>query len=73
LQLRRHDEGRFEALAATPVNEVWGVGRRISAQLNEGGYPDSAGPGPLDTATIRKWSVVLERTVRELQGTPALN
>ena len=64
----------FEAvLAATPVNEVWGVGRRITAQLNEGGIQTALDLARLDTATIRgKWSVVLERTVRELQGTPCV-
>ena len=65
----------FEAvLAATPVNEVWGVGRRITAQLNEGGIRTALDLARLDTATIRsKWSVVLERTVRELQGTPCID
>jgi DNA polymerase V len=65
----------FEAvLAATPVNEVWGVGRRITAQLNEGGIKTALDLVRLDAATIRsKWSVVLERTVRELQGTPCID
>jgi DNA polymerase V len=65
----------FEAvLAATPVNEIWGVGRRITAQLNEGGVLTALDLARLDTATIRgKWSVVLERTVRELQGTPCID
>ena len=65
----------FEAvLAATPVNELWGVGRRIAAQLNGGGVQTALDLSKLDTATIRgKWSVVLERTVRELQGTPCID
>ena len=64
----------FEAvLAATPVNEVWGVGRRITAQLNEAGFHTALDLARVDTATIRgKWSVVLERTVRELQSTPCI-
>jgi DNA polymerase V len=61
-------------LAATPVNEIWGVGRRITAQLNEGGVQTALDLVLLDAATIRsKWSVVLERTVRELQGTPCID
>ena len=61
-------------LAATPVNEVWGIGRRITAQLNEGGIQTALDLVRLDAATIRsKWSVVLERTVRELQGTPCID
>ena len=62
------------ALAATPVGEVWGVGQRITAQLNEGGIQTALDLARVDTATIRgKWSVVLERTVRELQGTPRID
>lgn len=61
-------------LAATPVNEVWGIGRRITAQLNEGGVQTTLDLVRLDAATIRsKWSVVLERTVRELQGTSCVD
>ena len=61
-------------LAATPVNEVWGVGRRITAQLNDGGVHTALDLVRLDPATIRsRWSVVLERTVRELQGTPCID
>ena len=61
-------------LAATPINEVWGVGRRIATQLNDGGVQTALDLVKLDTATIRgKWSVVLERTVRELQGTPCID
>lgn len=65
----------FESvLAATPVNEVRGVGRRITAQLNEGVIKTALDLAQLDTATIRgKWSVVLERTVRELQCTPCVD
>ena len=59
--------------AATAVNEVWGVGRRISAQLNDGGIKTVLDLIQLDPATVRsRWSVVLERTVRELQGTPCV-
>jgi len=56
--------------AATPVNEVWGVGRQISKQLIEGGVNTVLDLVRLDPAMVkRRWSVVLERTVRELQGT----
>ena len=60
---------RDEVLAATPVEEVWGVGRRIAAQLKEGGIHTVLDLARMDLATVRqRWSVVLERTVRELQG-----
>ena len=32
-------------LAATPVNEVWGVFRKITKQLTQAWYPCRAGPG----------------------------
>jgi DNA polymerase V len=56
-------------LAATEVGEVWGVGRRIGAQLQEAGIKTVLDLSRLDPGTVkRRWSVVLERTVRELQG-----
>ncbi|MDO9404895.1 MAG: Y-family DNA polymerase [Polaromonas sp.] len=60
----------FDAvLAATNVDEVWGIGRRIAAQLNAEGITNVHQLVQIDPATVRRrWSVVLERTVRELQG-----
>jgi len=56
-------------LQQTEVGEVWGVGRRIGAQLQEAGIQTVLDLKKLDPATVkRRWSVVLERTVRELQG-----
>jgi len=58
-----------DVLAATLVDDVWGVGRKIAAQLHEGGVHTVLDLVRLDLATVRnRWSVVLERTVRELQG-----
>ena len=62
-----------EVLAATEVREVWGVGRRIAAQLKESGIHTVLDLSRLDPAMVRRrWSVVLERTVRELQGLPCI-
>ncbi len=59
--------------AATDVGEVWGIGRRISQQLREGGIQTVQDLVRMDPATVRRaWSVVLERTVRELQGMPCI-
>lgn len=56
-------------LQATDVGDVWGVGRRISAQLIEAGVTNALELSRLNPATVKaRWSVVLERTVRELQG-----
>ncbi|WP_366834189.1 Y-family DNA polymerase [Rhodoferax sp.] len=61
-------------LAATAVNEVWGVGRQISKQLIAAGIHTVLDLTRLDPATVRgNWSVILERTVRELQGTPCID
>lgn len=62
-----------ELLAATEVGEIWGVGRRIGKQLVDGGVKTALDLANLDPATVRRgWSVVLERTVRELQGTQCI-
>ena len=61
-------------LAATSVGEVWGIGRRISAQLIEGGVTTVLDLARADPATVRrKFSVMVERTVRELQGTQCVD
>ncbi len=58
-----------EVLAATLVEEIWGVGRKIGAQLHQCGVHTVLDLARLDPAMVRRrWSVVLERTVRELQG-----
>ena len=60
-------------LSATAVGEVWGVGPRIGTQLKEQGIHSVLDLMQLSPATVRaKWSVVLERTVRELQGQPCI-
>lgn len=61
-------------LAATPVNEVWGVGRQITKQLTQAGIHTVLDLVKLDPAMVkRRWSVMLERTVRELQGMPCID
>ena len=62
-----------DVLQATDVGEVWGVGRRITAQLKEGGVHTVQDLRRLDPATVRRrWSLTMERTVRELQGQPCI-
>jgi DNA polymerase V len=62
-----------DVLKATDVGEVWGVGRRITAQLKEGGVHTVQDLRRLDPATVRRrWSLTMERTVRELQGQPCI-
>jgi len=55
--------------AATPVGAVWGIGRRLTAQLQAEGVRSVLDLVRMDAAIVRRrWSVVVERTVRELQG-----
>lgn len=61
-------------MSATPVQDTWGVGPRIGKQLEEAGVLTMLDLARLDLGTVRRrWSVVLERTVRELQGTPCIS
>lgn len=61
-------------LALIPVEDVWGVGRRISKKLNAMGIKTALDLSEQSTWIIRKhFNVVLERTVRELRGEPCLN
>ncbi|WP_261643280.1 translesion error-prone DNA polymerase V subunit UmuC [Erwinia mallotivora] len=60
-------------LARQPVEEVWGVGRRLSKKLNAMGIVTALDLARSNVAFIRKnFSVVLERTVRELSGEPCI-
>lgn len=56
-------------LARQPVEEIWGVGRRIAKKLNAMGIISALDLTRSNPAFIRKnFSVVLERTIRELRG-----
>jgi DNA polymerase V len=62
-----------EVFEATDVGDVWGIGRRIGKQLTDAGVKTVQDLVKMDPATIRRgFSVVLERTVRELQGTQCI-
>jgi DNA polymerase V len=67
------DDERSTLLGATDVSEVWGVGSKLSAQLNQVGIHTALELSRADPVTIqRRWSIVLAKTVRELNGTPCL-
>jgi len=56
-------------LSLQPVEEVWGVGRRIANKLNAMGITTALQLAQTNPAFIRRnFNVVLERTVRELNG-----
>ena len=67
------DLERHAAMAQLRVNAVWGVGRRMAAQLEPLGIHtvlDLANANPVRMR--QRFGVVLERTVHELQGTSCL-
>lgn len=56
-----------------PVEEVWGVGRKIGKRLSMMGITTALQLADMPPPMVRKqFSVVLERTVRELNGIPCL-
>ena len=61
------------ALTNTPVQKVWGVGRKLNDHLNSAGIYTALDLAKVNPQNIRKkFSVVLERTVRELRGEKCL-
>lgn len=66
-------ERQRKLMALLPVDEVWGVGRRISKKLESMGIDTVLKLADTDIRFIRKhFNVVLERTVRELRGESCL-
>ncbi|PNG30944.1 translesion error-prone DNA polymerase V subunit UmuC [Pseudomonas protegens] len=60
-------------LRNTDVSEVWGVGRRMKAHLDAIGIKTAMDLAKADPWILRKnFSVVIEKTARELAGTPCL-
>ncbi|SCZ47306.1 MULTISPECIES: translesion error-prone DNA polymerase V subunit UmuC [unclassified Pseudomonas] len=60
-------------LRNTDVSEVWGVGRKMKLHLEEMGIKTAMDLAKADPWTLRKkFSVVIEKTARELAGTPCL-
>lgn len=66
------DEGRrAKLMAITPVEEVWGIGRKLTAKLNNQSINTVADLVAADPKSLRRqYGVVIERTVQELRGIP---
>jgi DNA polymerase V len=59
--------------AATDVGDIWGIGRRIGARLHDAGIKTALDFVRSDAHAVRRqFSVVLEKTLLELRGTPCL-
>lgn len=68
------DSEQTQLLSKIEVGEVWGVGRKISTKLEAMGIHTVQQLRDADAETIRaRFSVVLERTVRELRGVSCLD
>lgn len=66
-------ERQHRLLALISVEDVWGVGRKISKKLNSMGINTALDLAESSLWVIRKnFNVVLERTVRELRGEQCL-
>ena len=61
-------------MALLPVSEVWGVGRRLSAHLEALNIHTALDLARADPQVLRRrFNVVLERTIRELNGISCIN
>ncbi len=57
----------------TAVNEIWGVGRRLTERLNALGIESIWDLQSQSIGSIRKhFNITLAQTVQELQGTPVM-
>lgn len=66
------DEGRrAKLMAITPVEEVWGIGRKLTEKLNKQGINWVADLVAANPKSLRRqYGVVVERTAQELRGIP---
>lgn len=66
-------ERRKKALSITPTGEVWGIGRKTEEKLLREGIENVWQFSQADVFTLRRrYGVVLERTLREIQGVSCL-
>lgn len=62
-------ERRLKALRHVPVDDVWGVGRRLAPQLKDMGIHTASDLAQASPGRLRqRFSVVLAKTARELAG-----
>ncbi|BEJ50746.1 translesion error-prone DNA polymerase V subunit UmuC [Aeromonas dhakensis] len=67
----RDEARRARLMAITPIEEVWGIGRRLTARLESQGIRTVAELVAADPKSLRRqYGVVVERTVQELRGIP---
>lgn len=68
------EEKRLKALRITPVADVWGIGRKLAARLEEQGVRTAYDFTLLPGSLVRKQMTVTgERIWKELRGTPCID
>lgn len=68
---RNHGE---QVLSSIPISDVWGVGRHLTRKLESIGITSALDLQKANPSVIkRRFSVLLERTVLELRGIPAID
>jgi DNA polymerase V len=66
-------ERQRKLMSIMPIDEVWGIGRRLSKRLQAEGFKSVLDLANADPKQIRRhYSVMVERTVRELNGESCL-
>jgi len=67
-------ERQRKLMALLPVGETWGIGRRLTEKLNTMGIKTVLQLADANLNLMKKtYGVVVERTVRELNGTPCIS
>ena len=65
--------GQDDVLSGIPIEDIWGVGRRLSIRLQRVGLSNALSFSQAPSSMIRSiGGVTLERTQRELSGIPCL-
>lgn len=68
-----NDEKRLKALSLTPVDDVWGIGRRLGPRLKRMGLVTAADLAALPHEKVQEmFNIVTQRTWRELNGEPCI-
>nr|WP_276551387.1 translesion error-prone DNA polymerase V subunit UmuC [Erwinia mallotivora] len=68
-----HEHRQQKLMALVPVEEVWGIGRRLGKKMRVMGIDTALKLARFSPAAARKhFSVVVERTIRELNGVSCL-
>jgi DNA polymerase V len=67
----RDEARRSRLMTITPVEEVWGIGRRLTIKLESQGIKTVSDLVSADPKSLRSlYGVVVERTAQELRGIP---